>query len=157
MTVCRRTTLIISAMDLWSPTRSMCECATQQHPKICWMHLFYNNIMLTLDCCLPGLSLEPLTSKANTQTLSTRSMSKLQVFIFIHVLLHTKKGKHNLYNPLCCFCVMLYILCPLPLSVADGLLTREEQIILGVLLSFFLAVLLIIIICGSVKYDGNRN
>lgn len=36
----------------------------------------------------------------------------------------------------------------------DGLLTRAEQIILGVLLSFFLAVLLIIIICGSVKYDA---
>lgn len=48
-------------------------------------------------------------------------------------------------------CVILFILSPLLLSVVDGLLTREEQIILGVLLSFFLAVLLIIIICGSVK------
>lgn len=38
-----------------------------------------------------------------------------------------------------------------PPAPGDGLLTREEQIILGVLLSFFLAVLLIIIICGSVK------
>lgn len=50
--------------------------------------------------------------------------------------------------------IYLYI-CPVfnihPLSVVDGLLTREEQIILGVLLSFFIAVLLIIIICGSVK------
>lgn len=48
-------------------------------------------------------------------------------------------------------CVTLSILSPLLLSVVDGLLTREEQIILGVLLSFFLAVLLIMIICGSVK------
>ncbi|XP_004553302.3 phosphatidylinositol phosphatase PTPRQ isoform X1 [Maylandia zebra] len=39
----------------------------------------------------------------------------------------------------------------------DGLLTREEQIILGVLLSFFLAVLLIIIICGSVKIHQRKK
>ncbi|CAK6951123.1 phosphatidylinositol phosphatase PTPRQ [Scomber scombrus] len=39
----------------------------------------------------------------------------------------------------------------------DGLLTREEQIILGVLLSFFLAVLLIVIICGSVKIHQRKK
>ncbi|XP_030586423.1 phosphatidylinositol phosphatase PTPRQ isoform X2 [Archocentrus centrarchus] len=39
----------------------------------------------------------------------------------------------------------------------NGLLTREEQIILGVLLSFFLAVLLIIIICGSVKIHQRKK
>ncbi|XP_067445742.1 phosphatidylinositol phosphatase PTPRQ [Thunnus thynnus] len=39
----------------------------------------------------------------------------------------------------------------------DGLLTREEQIIMGVLLSFFLAVLLIIIICGSVKIHQRKK
>ncbi|XP_061578770.1 phosphatidylinositol phosphatase PTPRQ [Cololabis saira] len=42
-------------------------------------------------------------------------------------------------------------------TAADGLLTREEQIILGVLLSFFLAVLLIIIICGSVKIHQRKK
>ncbi|XP_052321812.1 phosphatidylinositol phosphatase PTPRQ isoform X2 [Oncorhynchus keta] len=36
-------------------------------------------------------------------------------------------------------------------TTVDGLLTRDEQIILGVLLSFFLAVLLIIIIYASVR------
>ncbi|XP_042157953.1 phosphatidylinositol phosphatase PTPRQ [Oncorhynchus tshawytscha] len=36
-------------------------------------------------------------------------------------------------------------------TAVDGLLTRDEQIILGVLLSFFLAVLLIIIIYASVR------
>uniref|UniRef100_A0A3P8V0V9 Protein tyrosine phosphatase receptor type Q n=1 Tax=Cynoglossus semilaevis TaxID=244447 RepID=A0A3P8V0V9_CYNSE len=36
----------------------------------------------------------------------------------------------------------------------EGLLTRDEQIILGVLLSFFLAVLLITIICVAHKMDG---
>ncbi|KAF6738160.1 Phosphatidylinositol phosphatase PTPRQ [Oryzias melastigma] len=40
---------------------------------------------------------------------------------------------------------------------ADGLLTREEQIILGVLLSFFLAVFLIIIICCSVKLHQHKK
>lgn len=40
---------------------------------------------------------------------------------------------------LCCLCL------------DEGLLTRDEQIILGVLLSFFLAVLLITIICVAVK------
>ncbi|XP_055078550.1 phosphatidylinositol phosphatase PTPRQ [Periophthalmus magnuspinnatus] len=40
---------------------------------------------------------------------------------------------------------------------ANGLLTREEQIILGVLLSFFLAVLLIIIICCSVKLHQHKK
>ncbi|CAI5664315.1 unnamed protein product [Oreochromis niloticus] len=39
----------------------------------------------------------------------------------------------------------------------NGLLTRQEQIILGVLLSFFLAVLLIIIICGSVKIHQRKK
>ncbi|XP_060933059.1 phosphatidylinositol phosphatase PTPRQ [Limanda limanda] len=42
-------------------------------------------------------------------------------------------------------------------TTADGLLTREEQIILGVLLSFFLAVLLIIIICASVKVHQRKK
>ncbi|KAM4572267.1 phosphatidylinositol phosphatase PTPRQ-like isoform 3-T3 [Odontesthes bonariensis] len=42
-------------------------------------------------------------------------------------------------------------------TTVDGLLTREEQIILGVLLSFFLAVLLIIIICGSVKVHQRKK
>ncbi|XP_068459000.1 phosphatidylinositol phosphatase PTPRQ isoform X3 [Clinocottus analis] len=42
-------------------------------------------------------------------------------------------------------------------TAADGLLTKEEQIILGVLLSFFLAVLLIIIICGSVKIHQRKK
>nr|XP_019934116.1 PREDICTED: phosphatidylinositol phosphatase PTPRQ [Paralichthys olivaceus] len=42
-------------------------------------------------------------------------------------------------------------------TAADGLLTREEQIILGVLLSFFLAVLLIIIICASVKIHQRKK
>uniref|UniRef100_A0AAV2KVW1 Protein-tyrosine-phosphatase n=1 Tax=Knipowitschia caucasica TaxID=637954 RepID=A0AAV2KVW1_KNICA len=40
---------------------------------------------------------------------------------------------------------------------ANGLLTRDEQIILGVLLSFFLAVLLIIIICCSVKIHQHKK
>ncbi|KAK7891502.1 hypothetical protein WMY93_023465 [Mugilogobius chulae] len=40
---------------------------------------------------------------------------------------------------------------------ANGLLTRDEQIILGVLLSFFLAVLLIIIICCSVKLHQHKK
>ncbi|XP_072290555.1 phosphatidylinositol phosphatase PTPRQ [Eucyclogobius newberryi] len=39
----------------------------------------------------------------------------------------------------------------------NGLLTRDEQIILGVLLSFFLAVLLIIIICCSVKLHRHKK
>ncbi|XP_040894486.1 phosphatidylinositol phosphatase PTPRQ [Toxotes jaculatrix] len=42
-------------------------------------------------------------------------------------------------------------------TAVDGLLTREEQIILGVLLSFFLAVLLIIIICASVKIHQRKK
>ncbi|KAM6936927.1 phosphatidylinositol phosphatase PTPRQ [Xenentodon cancila] len=42
-------------------------------------------------------------------------------------------------------------------TAAIGLLTREEQIILGVLLSFFLAVILIIIICGSVKIHQRKK
>ncbi|XP_008281722.1 phosphatidylinositol phosphatase PTPRQ [Stegastes partitus] len=40
---------------------------------------------------------------------------------------------------------------------ADGLLTRDEQIILGVLLSFFLAVLIIIILCCSVKLHQRKK
>ncbi|XP_023811637.1 phosphatidylinositol phosphatase PTPRQ isoform X3 [Oryzias latipes] len=40
---------------------------------------------------------------------------------------------------------------------ADGLLTREEQIILGVLLSFFLALFFIIIICVSVKLHQHKK
>ncbi|KAK2842216.1 hypothetical protein Q5P01_012416 [Channa striata] len=43
------------------------------------------------------------------------------------------------------------------LSVVHGLLTREEQIILGVLLSFSLSVLLIIIICASVKIHQRKK
>uniref|UniRef100_A0A3Q4I1N9 Phosphatidylinositol phosphatase PTPRQ-like n=1 Tax=Neolamprologus brichardi TaxID=32507 RepID=A0A3Q4I1N9_NEOBR len=43
------------------------------------------------------------------------------------------------------------------IKTGDGLLTREEQIILGVLLSFFLAVLLIIIICGSVIHQRKKE
>ncbi|KAM9807812.1 phosphatidylinositol phosphatase PTPRQ [Neosynchiropus ocellatus] len=39
----------------------------------------------------------------------------------------------------------------------DGLLTRDEQIILGVLLSFFLAVMLIILICGLVKFHQRKK
>ncbi|XP_068595364.1 phosphatidylinositol phosphatase PTPRQ [Brachionichthys hirsutus] len=42
-------------------------------------------------------------------------------------------------------------------TAVDGLLTRDEQIILGVLLSFFLALLLIIIICGSVKIHQRKK
>ncbi|KAM9854760.1 phosphatidylinositol phosphatase PTPRQ [Aulostomus maculatus] len=42
-------------------------------------------------------------------------------------------------------------------TAVDGLLTRDEQIILGVLLSFFLALLLIIIICGSVKLHQRKK
>ncbi|XP_070686459.1 phosphatidylinositol phosphatase PTPRQ [Pempheris klunzingeri] len=42
-------------------------------------------------------------------------------------------------------------------TAAEGLLTREQQIILGVLLSFFLAVLLILIICGSVKIHQRKK
>uniref|UniRef100_A0A8P4G646 Protein tyrosine phosphatase receptor type Q n=1 Tax=Dicentrarchus labrax TaxID=13489 RepID=A0A8P4G646_DICLA len=42
-------------------------------------------------------------------------------------------------------------------TAVDGLLTRDEQIILGVLLSFFLSVLLIIIICGSVKIHQRKK
>ncbi|XP_026167786.1 phosphatidylinositol phosphatase PTPRQ isoform X3 [Mastacembelus armatus] len=42
-------------------------------------------------------------------------------------------------------------------TAVNGLLTREEQIILGVLLSFFLAVLLIIIICSSVKIHQRKK
>ena len=38
-----------------------------------------------------------------------------------------------------------------PANVVDGMLTRDEQIILGVLLSVFLAVFLITIICASVR------
>uniref|UniRef100_A0A3Q2Y751 Protein tyrosine phosphatase receptor type Q n=1 Tax=Hippocampus comes TaxID=109280 RepID=A0A3Q2Y751_HIPCM len=38
-----------------------------------------------------------------------------------------------------------------------GLLSRDEQIILGVLLSFFLAVLLIVIICSSVKVHQRKK
>uniref|UniRef100_A0A3P9K2Y6 Protein tyrosine phosphatase receptor type Q n=1 Tax=Oryzias latipes TaxID=8090 RepID=A0A3P9K2Y6_ORYLA len=39
----------------------------------------------------------------------------------------------------------------------DGLLTREEQIILGVLLSFFLALFFIIIICVSVLHQHKKE
>ncbi|XP_032379548.1 phosphatidylinositol phosphatase PTPRQ isoform X1 [Etheostoma spectabile] len=42
-------------------------------------------------------------------------------------------------------------------TAVDGLLTRDEQIILGVVLSFFLAVLLIVIICGSVKIHQRKK
>nr|XP_057932138.1 phosphatidylinositol phosphatase PTPRQ [Doryrhamphus excisus] len=42
-------------------------------------------------------------------------------------------------------------------TAVDGLLTRDEQIILGVLLSFFLAVLLIVIICVSVKFHQRKK
>ncbi|XP_075894107.1 phosphatidylinositol phosphatase PTPRQ isoform X3 [Nelusetta ayraudi] len=42
-------------------------------------------------------------------------------------------------------------------TAVDSLLTREEQIILGVLLSFFLAVFLILIICGSVKIHQRKK
>ncbi|CAJ1056803.1 phosphatidylinositol phosphatase PTPRQ [Xyrichtys novacula] len=42
-------------------------------------------------------------------------------------------------------------------TAVDGLLTRDEQIILGVLLSFFLSVLLIMIICGSVKIHQRKK
>ncbi|XP_026221120.1 LOW QUALITY PROTEIN: phosphatidylinositol phosphatase PTPRQ [Anabas testudineus] len=42
-------------------------------------------------------------------------------------------------------------------TAVDGLLTREEQIIMGVLLSFFLAVLLIIIICSSAKIHQRKK
>ncbi|KAM4618263.1 phosphatidylinositol phosphatase PTPRQ [Polymixia lowei] len=42
-------------------------------------------------------------------------------------------------------------------TAADGLLTRDEQIILGVLLSFFLAVLLIILICASVRIHQHKK
>ncbi|XP_051917347.1 phosphatidylinositol phosphatase PTPRQ [Hippocampus zosterae] len=38
-----------------------------------------------------------------------------------------------------------------------GLLSRDEQIILGVLLSFFLAVLLVVIICASVKVHQRKK
>uniref|UniRef100_A0A3Q3G4C3 Protein tyrosine phosphatase receptor type Q n=1 Tax=Labrus bergylta TaxID=56723 RepID=A0A3Q3G4C3_9LABR len=42
-------------------------------------------------------------------------------------------------------------------KTADGWLTRDEQIILGVLLSFFLSVLLIMIICGSVIHQRKKE
>ncbi|KAK0155112.1 Phosphatidylinositol phosphatase PTPRQ [Merluccius polli] len=42
-------------------------------------------------------------------------------------------------------------------TTVDGMLTRDEQIILGVLLSVFLAVLLIIIICASVRIHQRKN
>uniref|UniRef100_A0A3Q3G0M1 Protein tyrosine phosphatase receptor type Q n=1 Tax=Labrus bergylta TaxID=56723 RepID=A0A3Q3G0M1_9LABR len=42
-------------------------------------------------------------------------------------------------------------------TAVDGWLTRDEQIILGVLLSFFLSVLLIMIICGSVKIHQRKK
>ncbi|XP_008410634.1 phosphatidylinositol phosphatase PTPRQ isoform X3 [Poecilia reticulata] len=42
-------------------------------------------------------------------------------------------------------------------TTADGLLTKEEQIILGVLLSFFLAVFLILLICCSVKIHQRKK
>ncbi|XP_042351374.1 phosphatidylinositol phosphatase PTPRQ [Plectropomus leopardus] len=42
-------------------------------------------------------------------------------------------------------------------TAVDGLLTRDEQIILGVLLSFSLALLLIIIICCSVKIHQRKK
>ncbi|XP_036006075.1 phosphatidylinositol phosphatase PTPRQ [Fundulus heteroclitus] len=42
-------------------------------------------------------------------------------------------------------------------TAADGLLTKEEQIILGVLLSFFLALLLILLICCSVKIHQRKK
>ncbi|XP_056138465.1 phosphatidylinositol phosphatase PTPRQ [Lampris incognitus] len=43
------------------------------------------------------------------------------------------------------------------ITAVDGLLTRDEQIILGVLLSFFLAVLFIVIICASVKIHQHKK
>ncbi|MEQ2262201.1 hypothetical protein XENORESO_001073, partial [Xenotaenia resolanae] len=43
------------------------------------------------------------------------------------------------------------------IRTADGLLTKEEQIILGVLLSFFLAVFLILLICCSVKIHQRKK
>ncbi|KAM4554453.1 phosphatidylinositol phosphatase PTPRQ [Fundulus diaphanus] len=42
-------------------------------------------------------------------------------------------------------------------TAADGLLTKEEQIILGVLLSSFLALLLILLICCSVKIHQRKK
>uniref|UniRef100_A0A3B5AC43 Protein tyrosine phosphatase receptor type Q n=1 Tax=Stegastes partitus TaxID=144197 RepID=A0A3B5AC43_9TELE len=42
-------------------------------------------------------------------------------------------------------------------KTSDGLLTRDEQIILGVLLSFFLAVLIIIILCCSVLHQRKKE
>ncbi|KAF3688867.1 Phosphatidylinositol phosphatase PTPRQ [Channa argus] len=42
-------------------------------------------------------------------------------------------------------------------AVVDRLLTRKEQLILGVLLSFFLSVLVIIIICASVKIHQRKK
>ncbi|XP_077373169.1 phosphatidylinositol phosphatase PTPRQ isoform X2 [Festucalex cinctus] len=42
-------------------------------------------------------------------------------------------------------------------TAVHGLLSRDEQIILGVLLSFFLAVLLIVIICASVKVHQRKK
>ncbi|XP_037109194.1 phosphatidylinositol phosphatase PTPRQ [Syngnathus acus] len=42
-------------------------------------------------------------------------------------------------------------------TAAYGLLSRDEQIILGVLLSFFLAMLLIVIICVSVKIHQRKK
>uniref|UniRef100_A0A3Q2DRE6 Protein tyrosine phosphatase receptor type Q n=1 Tax=Cyprinodon variegatus TaxID=28743 RepID=A0A3Q2DRE6_CYPVA len=43
------------------------------------------------------------------------------------------------------------------IRTTDGLLTKEEQIILGVLLSFFLAVLLILLICCSVIHQRKKE
>ncbi|CAL8324769.1 unnamed protein product [Gadus morhua 'NCC'] len=42
-------------------------------------------------------------------------------------------------------------------TTVDGMLTRDEQIILGVLLSVFLAVFLITIICASVRIHQRKN
>uniref|UniRef100_M3ZNU9 Protein tyrosine phosphatase receptor type Q n=1 Tax=Xiphophorus maculatus TaxID=8083 RepID=M3ZNU9_XIPMA len=43
------------------------------------------------------------------------------------------------------------------IRTTDGLLTKEEQIILGVLLSFFLAVFLILLICCSVIHQRKKE
>lgn len=104
--------------------------------------------VLTVSCCSLGSSSEPQTSMANPLTLNIQSTSKLLVCIFVPLMLHIEKLKNNLSLSHCAF--LCFGFC-FAVFVVDGLLTRDEQIILGVLLSFFLSVLLIMIICGSVK------
>lgn len=162
MPVWSRTTLTLSAMDLWSLTLSMCEYAThthslQQHhnsnPQKYCMHswCFVKNIKLKLEWCSIFIRFKFRATNIKGQHTDSEYSEHVKttgIYIQHCITLHEKVENMTSITSLC---VTLSILSPLLLSVVDGLLTREEQIILGVLLSFFLAVLLIMIICGSVK------